>query len=127
MSTPIEMKHSIDDVRRALADAVIRSTRRWVPGKENDPLAMRNTRIAFDSSLITPELGVIEVEAHAAVMLNLEVGQHQVWFLTKPATQRVFLDEVSEKFGVAWGPDSATGRYVDLGIRTVDPIDAFLA
>lgn len=117
----------MDDVRRLLAEAVIRSSRRWVPGKENDPLAIQNTRVAFDSSLITPELGVIEVEPHVSVMVNLEVGQHQVWFLTKPSTQRVFLDESSENFGIAWGPDSVTGRYIDLGIRTVDPIDAFLA
>ena len=127
MSIRTEMKHSIDDVRRVLAEAVTRSTRRWVPGKENDPLAMQSARLEFDSSLIAPELGLIEVEPHVAVMLKLDVGLHQVWFLTKPATQRVFLDEVSEKFGVAWGPDSVTGSYIDLGIRTVDPIDAFLA
>lgn len=84
------MKHSIDDVRRLLAEAVNRSTRRWVPGEENDPLAMRSTRLEFDSSLIIPELGLIEVEPHAAIILKLDVGLHQVWFLTKPATQRVF-------------------------------------
>jgi hypothetical protein len=129
MITPREkaMRYTIDDVRRTVAEARARSTRQWVPGKEGDPLAIQKARAEFDSSLVAPEVGTIEIERHTAAILSVEAGMRRVWFLTKPTTQRVFLDEGAGTFGVAWGPDSATGNYVDLGFRTEDPIDAFLA
>jgi hypothetical protein len=43
------------------------------------------------------------------------------------SSQRIFFDESANAFGVAWGPDDKSGDYIDLGFRTDDPIDAFLA
>lgn len=129
MITPHEkaMRHDANDVLRTVAEARARSTRQWVPGKEGDPHAIQRARAEFESSLVAPEVGTVEIEHHTASILNVEAGIRRVWFLTEPTTQRVFLDEDTGTFGVAWGPDSATGRYVDLGFRTDDPIDAFLA
>ena len=98
-----------------------------MPGHDADPTAIQRTREDFDSSLIAPVAGLIEVEPHIADVLNLQAGSRAVWFVTKHATQRVFVDDSSGLFGVAWGPDVTTGRYSDLGIRSDDPIDAFLA
>lgn len=116
-----------EEVQRIVADARAKSTRSWVPGKQADIATIEQARGQFDLSLITPEQGTVEVEAHMAQILNIEHGALRVWFLTSPQTQRVFLDERRKLFGVAWGPDSATGKYLDLGFRTDDPIDAFLA
>jgi hypothetical protein len=90
-------------------------------------MALQNVHAEFEQSLIEPEEGVVEVEPHIAAILSVEAGPHAVWFVTAPSAQRLFFDERSEKFGVAWGPDSATGKHVDLGFRTGDPIDAYLA
>lgn len=116
-----------DEIRRVVAEARAKSTRRWVPGMQADIAAIEQARSQFDSSLIAPEQGTVEVEPHIAQILNIEQGAIRVWFLTGPQTQRVFFDERPSLFGVAWGPDSVTGKYVDLGFRTDDPLDAFLA
>ena len=119
------MTYTADDVQRFVA--MVRSTRQWVSGKGGDPLAIQKARLQFESCLIAPEVGVVEIEPHAATILNVGAGMRHVWFLTAQSTQRVFLDESIATFGVAWGPDSGTGNYVDLGFRTEDPMDAFLA
>jgi len=121
------LQRTPDEIRRIVADARAKSTRRWVPGKQADAVAIEQARVQFDSSLIPPEQGAVEVEPHIAQVLHIEHGEIRVWFLTGPQTQRVFFDERSSLFGVAWGPDSTTGNYMDLGFRTDDPLDAFLA
>lgn len=115
------------EILQLVTAARARSTRVWVPGHDADPAAIQQARKEFDSSSISPVAGSIEVEPHIAGVLNVEAGSRVVWFITSCATQRVFVDDSSGLFGVAWGPDSTTGRYIDLGIRTDDPIDAFLA
>lgn len=121
------MKRSPAEVRQVVLIAFQNSTRQWVPGQDGDPDAIHKSRTRFIASLIAPEVGSVEVEPHVAPTLSLEPGAIPVWFVTGFGVQRVFLDERSDSFGCAWGPDSATGRYVDLGFRTIDPIDAFLA
>ncbi|MCW5633350.1 MAG: hypothetical protein KIT17_08445 [Rubrivivax sp.] len=113
-------------VARLVAEARAQSTRKWVPGEEADPVAIERVRREFDSSLIAPEIGSIEVEPHTADVLSIRAGRRSVWFVTRLGTQRIFVDDESGLFGVAWGPDASTGKYVDLGFRTEDPIDAFL-
>lgn len=115
------------EVMQLISLAISQSTRQWVPGRGTDAAAILQARKDFDSSLIHPVIDSIDVEPHIAGVLQVEPGGHPVWFITGPAAQRVFLDDHSGLFGVAWGPDAVTGRYVDLGIRTDDPIDAFLA
>lgn len=119
------LKRKPADVARLVAEAKSRSTRKWVPGKDADPKAIDRVRKEFDRCLISPEIGSIEVEPPIAAVLSIDAGSRSVWFITKPTIQRVFVDDESGLFGVAWGPDSS-GRYVDLGFRTEDPIDAFL-
>jgi hypothetical protein len=126
MSTHVSQR-TPDDVRRFVLAALARSTRQWVPGREADSSALQKVHAEFNSSLIEPTTDFIEVEPHVAEILNIESGSRQVWFVTEATTQRVFLDEPLDSFGVAWGPDAATGKYIDLGFRTEDPIDAFLA
>ena len=121
------MADTTEEVMRVVAQARARSTRQWTPGNAEDPMAMQKVHVEFNASLIAPEPGWIEIESHTASILNIEEGSRMVWFVTGPKTQRVFLDECLGAFGVAWGPDSATGKYVDLGLRTSDPIDAYLA
>lgn len=127
MKENASMEYSLNEVQLLVAQARALTTRQWVPGKDENPSALDEARRAFDSSLITPEIGSVEIEPHIAGILNVDPGMRQVWFVTASNTQRVFYDEETRAFGVAWGPDSATGNYVDLGFRTEDPIDAFLA
>jgi hypothetical protein len=115
------------EIALLIAAARARSTRQWVPGRSADPTAIQRAREDFDSSLISPVADSVEVDQPIAEVLNVEPGTRAVWFITKHATQRVFVDDSSGLFGVAWGPDAATGKYSDLGIRSDDPIDAFLA
>lgn len=115
-----------EEVAHLVAKARSNTTRKWAPGKDGEPLAIERVHAEFDSNLIPPKLGSIEVESHVAQLLNIRVGSRQVWFITKSAPQRVFVDDESGQFGVAWGPLVSTGRYVDLGFRTGDPIDAYL-
>jgi hypothetical protein len=121
------LQRSSDEIRTVIVNALAKSTRKWVPGKQVDEMAIEQVRNQFVSSLIPPEHGAVQVELHTAQILHIEPGAIQVWFLTSQETQRVFFEERSGLFGVAWGPDSATGNYVDLGFRTDDPLDAFLA
>jgi len=121
------MKRSPAEVHQAVLIAFQNSTRQWVPGQDDDPDAIHKSRTRFIASLIAPEVGNVEVEPHVAATLSLGPGAIPVWFVTGPAAQRVFLDERTDNFGSAWGPERSTGRYVDLGFRTSDPIDAFLA
>lgn len=120
-------RRSAEDVVRLVTEGKLHSTRSWVPGRDSDVSAIECVRAEFDSSLIPPDLASIEVESHVAQVLNIQEGFRQVWFITKMADRRVFVDDESGQFGTAWGPVARTGRYVDLGFRTADPIDAFLA
>jgi hypothetical protein len=121
------LQSSPDEIRIVVVDALAKSTRTWVPGKQVDETAIEQIRNQFVSSLIPPEHGAVQVEPHTAQILHIEPGAIQVWFLTRHETQRVFFEERSGLFGVAWGPDLGSGNYLDLGFRTDDPIDAFLA
>jgi hypothetical protein len=123
----IQMIHTAEEVEQIFAEAKGRSSRRWVPNGGDNPTAINDAWVQFESSRIGPLVGEIEIEPHIAEMLNVDAGMHSVWFLTAPTKQRVFFDELTGNFGVAWGPDVVTGSYVDLGFRTGDPMDAFLA
>lgn len=114
-------------VRKLVADARATSKRTWVPETSCGGESIESVRARFDASLIEPEKGWITVEPHVAEILGIPAGRIPVWFSTAPGTQRVFLDEREQLFGVAWGPGTTTGEYVDLGFRTDDPVDAFLA
>jgi hypothetical protein len=116
-----------EEIVRLIAVARARSPRQWVPGHDADPNAIQQARKDFDSSLVPPVACFIEIEPDIAETLRVQSGSRAVWLITAHTTQRVFVDDSSGLFGVAWGPDAGTGRYVDLGIRTDDPIDAFLA
>jgi hypothetical protein len=117
---------TFDEVARLVEEARSRSTRSWVPGSEGLTRGIEQVREDFDASMIPPELGSIDVEPHIARVLGIEAGSRIVWFVTKLATHRVFVDDSAGLFGVAWGPMTLTDRYVDLGFRTGDPIDAYL-
>jgi hypothetical protein len=121
------MGYSISDVEKIVSAARASSSRQWVPGADGDPRAIQKACADFDLSRVAPEAGFVLVEEHLAPVLGTSAGPHRVWFITGLASQRVFLDEETGKFGLAWGPDSVTGNYVDLGFRTDDLIDAFLA
>jgi hypothetical protein len=120
------MNITSQDILEFISISLSESTRQWIPGKENDAAAIKNTFTEFQSSRIHPELGIIDVEPHIAEVLHIKPGEYRVWFITSPTTQRVFFDEKKNAFGVAWGPNNVTGKYIDLGIRTNDAIDAFL-
>jgi hypothetical protein len=120
------MEYTAQGVATRLDEAMARSTRQWVPGAETEVQAIERVRDQFASSVITPEVGQIEVDNDLARVLNVEAGPRKVWLLTDVARHRVFFDAGTESFGAAWGPDAATGCYWDLGFRTDDPIDAFL-
>lgn len=114
-------------VRKLVGDACATSRRTWVPETSCGGETIESARARFDATLIDPEKGWITVELHVAEILGVPAGRIPVWFLTVPGIQRVFFDERQRLFGVGWGPETTTGDYVDLGFRTDDPIDAFLA
>lgn len=121
------LKLTPDEIRAFVAKAREKSSRSWVPENQPNATTIEQVHRRFDSSLISPEQAEIDVDSDFAGLLGIEPGAHRVWFLTAPTPQRVFLDERTMRFGVAWGPDSNTKKFVDLGFRTDDPIDAFLA
>jgi hypothetical protein len=121
------MRYTADRVQRLVAEARALSSRQWVPGQIGDVSAIRQARAHFDACLIFPEVGTIKIEPHVSTFLKLDAGTREVWFVTKMSSQRIFFDESANAFGVAWGPDDKSGDYIDLGFRTDDPIDAFLA
>jgi hypothetical protein len=121
------LQRTSEEIQKIVADACAKSTRSWVPANRSSIATIEQARSQFALILIPPEQGGIEVGPDVSEILNIEHGTLWVWFLTSPQTQRVFFDECRNLFGVAWGPDSATGKYLDLGFRTDDPIDAFLA
>lgn len=121
------MTHTSAEVRKIVTKALAASTRQWVPAEEEGLAAVQRARSELDRHLIAPEQGMVMVDQQISLVLGVEVGLRSVWFLTAPGTQRVFFDETSAKFGVAWGPEVVSGEYIDLGFRTDDPIDAYLA
>lgn len=114
------------EVTRRVEQAFRQTTRKWVPGKDGDPFALEKAHREFLSSLIKPEHGVVLITEALAEVVGIPAGPHDVWFVNHGAVQRVFYDENSGEFGVAWGPDE-TGTHIDIAARTSDPIDAFLA
>lgn len=103
------------------------STRKWVPDLMTPSRTIDEVRQQFLGERIRPVPGGVILEVEFAEMLGLDPGVLPVWFVTRAAKQRIFFDEALRQFGVALATDAGVDRFVDLGIRTPDPIDAFLA
>jgi hypothetical protein len=75
---------------------------------------------------LPPASGLVSINEFHAKNLNLQPGEHQVWFVTKGDPQSVFFDETTGLFGSCWGPDLDNGLYDDLGYRSIDPVEMYL-
>ena len=122
------MKYDAAAVKNISLNALSASSRCWIPGSDaGNTEAVSDAKKRFSLTLIDPELDVVNIEPNFAEILGRTPGLHAVWYITKLGEQRVFFDESNDSFGVGWGPDKATGYYADLGFRTFDPLDAYLA
>ena len=115
------------EINARVTQALAASTRGWVPGGEGDPLALRKVHERFKEARFFPEPNSVTIEWTLEHVGGSCGSILPVWFITSGQPQRVFYDERTSLFGVAWGPDAQTSLYADLGFRTGDPIDAFLA
>ena len=109
-----------------LTEALAGSTRQWVPAQHERASSINEIRDLFIAELIDPESGFIDIEPHIAGVLSVRPGLQEVWFLTTLSDQRLFLDESTKLFGVALRVGEKDSKYVDAGVRTNDPIDAYL-
>ena len=89
-----------------------------------DPAAyLEAVRSRFIATRITPSARAVHIEQHVSFMLGLPEGDHVVYFVSEDEPQSVFFDPKTESFGCAWGPESETNRYVDLGVRSSDVLE----
>lgn len=87
-----------------------------------------NAAIRFvNASLDEPVQQAVLLEEFRASAFGLTGGIRQVWFVVRDDPQSVFYDLQTGSFGACWGPDAATGRYVDLGFRDENPFEMFIA
>ena len=77
--------------------------------------------------LAAPELISVFVDEPQARFLGRPPGNYEVWLVMKDDPQSVFYDPVSRLFGACWGPDIVTGRFVDLAVRSANPLEMYLA
>lgn len=107
---------SEDDARRAVSNAIAASS-----------CARGDVERFKAACLLDPLPGSVHVDEFNARNLGTTHGNHHVWFITSvEGPQAVFLDEGSGQFGACWGPDSATGCYIDIGFRSADPVEMYL-
>jgi hypothetical protein len=105
-----------------------RSTYDFVPSATLDPSEyLAPYRAAFLKARVAPEQGVVVVEPRHAERLGVTAGTLAVWFITRGDPQSVFFGVTVGKFGAAWGPERETGIDYDLGFRSDDPFEMFMA
>lgn len=107
---------SKDGVRQAVSAAVAASA--------CAPADVERFRVAC---LLNPLPGLVHVDEFNARNLDTTLGDHLAWIVTSvDGPQAVFFDEASGQFGACWGPDRATGGYVDIGFRSADPVEMYM-
>jgi hypothetical protein len=74
--------------------------------------------VQFKSKRISPDPRKILSGFDQARLAN--PSSQLVYFLTDCDPESVFFDPETSSFGVAWGPEAATGRYFDDGTRDTD-------
>lgn len=76
---------------------------------------------------VVPLPCVVYVDEFCARNLASTEGEHLAWLITEDDPQSVFFDEATGQFGVCWGPAAGTNEYKDIGFRSGDPVDMYLA
>ena len=88
-----------------------------------DELAAR-----FKSCLLAdPEETTITLADFRASYLKMEPGNYSVLLIVKDDPKSVFFDPNTGLYGACWGPDIYTGETIDLGFRSDDPVEMYLA
>jgi hypothetical protein len=82
---------------------------------------------AVSKILSTPKEIQVSLADFRAPFVGLPEGIYAVWLLLEDDPQSVFFDPATEKFGACWGPDVHTGEIVDLGFRSEDPLEMYIA
>ena len=77
--------------------------------------------------LIEPKSGLVWLDEFHARLPGHVPGSRVVWFVTQSDPQSVFFDERDGSFGACWGPARDGAQYVDLGYRSLDPVEMFVA
>jgi hypothetical protein len=82
---------------------------------------------AVSKRLLTPRSIQVSLADFRAPFVGLPEGIYSVWLLLEDDPQSVFYDPATKKFGACWGPDVHTGEIIDLGFRSEDPIEMYIA
>lgn len=127
MSAQNPLKLNAEAVDARVNQAAASSTRTWVPADCECGGTIEEVRRTFTAARVWPTQGAVEVEIAHSAHLGVSPGDHRVWYVARRDGQAVFFEERTGCFGVGWGPKAGSDSLVDLGIRTEDPIDAFLA
>lgn len=84
---------------------------------------IESIRLRFIEKRITPFARPVVIESHVSQRVGIPEGDHTVYFVTDDDPQSVFFDPKTNLFGCAWGPEQASGRYIDLGFRSIDVLE----
>ena len=88
-----------------------------------DELAAR-----FKSCLLDdPEEANVTLADFRASYLKMKPGNYAVLLVVKDDPQSVFFDPNTGLYGACWGPDIYTGETIDLGFRSDNPAEMYLA
>lgn len=105
----------------SLVDKSLAGPREIYTAQASDPAEyVSSIKMRFVEKRIAPKVGMVLIERHVMHLLGLPEGEHVVYFVTMDDPQSVFFDPNTNSFGCAWGPDSESGRFVDLGFRSAD-------
>ena len=83
--------------------------------------------LAVAKRLSVPKNIQVSLADFRAPFVGLPEGIHAVWLLLEDDPQSVFYDPATKKFGACWGPEIETGEYIDLGFRSDDPLEMYIA
>ncbi len=82
---------------------------------------------AMANKLIEPREIQVSLADFRAPFVGLPEGIYSVWLLVEDSPQSVFYDPLTKKFGASFGPDIYTGENIDLGFRSDDPLEMYIA
>ena len=112
-------------VSRALAESRWRS----LPRRKGHTSGLLRALERFEALRIFPVPASISLGLELERLLGVHARRLNAWFITWGQMYRVFYDEKSGSFGMAWAPDGDDEHklYTDTGLRTDDPVEALIA
>lgn len=122
--TPITVAQIVNE---RLAQPTIAYVNHISKNKDVQTEYIENAKKRLLRNITAPEFVIIEITEFHSAILKIEAGEIIAWKIAQEEDSIIFYEEQARKFGKADAKDKNRNTFIDVGFRTEDPLEAYLA